>query len=153
MKILLSIPDTLNEKLVKYCEAHDYEKSEFVRKLIREALDGTKVPENTKETGTMPVKMVSSSTVEQRPVKAEVEGPSPSLPAEVLWEDYNMMPVYKIGIDEQYCPNWCKKGIKQRIYPIKKFDIDSKLLWEKQLCKDCIEKELSTCKSFGGHLE
>jgi len=87
MKILLSIPDTLNEKLVRYCEEHDYEKSEFVRKLIREVLEekylitglhptGETVSMDIPPvTGTMPVENIPE-TLEDKYKRGETITPS-----------------------------------------------------------------------------
>jgi Arc/MetJ-type ribon-helix-helix transcriptional regulator len=39
MKISLNFPDSLLEKLDNYCSRHDFERSEFVRMLVREKLE------------------------------------------------------------------------------------------------------------------
>lgn len=39
MKISLNFPETLLEKMDAYCEVNDFERSEFVRSLVRDALD------------------------------------------------------------------------------------------------------------------
>jgi hypothetical protein len=70
-----------------------------------------------------------------------------------LWEDSNYLPIKKERIVESYCATWHGQGVKNTVYAIKKIDPTDKILWEKKLCKECIVKELDSCKTFGGHLE
>lgn len=157
-KILLSLPDTLLTKLNDYCGKYDYERSELIRSLIRNKVDpeptliekstmsprnepiqySTSLPENKpRETGTIPV--------ENTPI-----GTSPSkIEPEALWEDYNLMPVYKTGEDDQFCTTWHQKGLRQRVYFIKKFRADGTLEFEGKYCKECIKEFLAK----DGHLE
>ena len=97
--------------------------------------------------------MVSSSTVEQVAVNDKVTGPNPVLPAKIepeyLWDDHNLMPVYKQGEDNQFCAVFHQKGLKQRVYLIKKFRADGSIELEGKYCRSCIEGFLKQ----DGHLE
>lgn len=153
MKISLNFPDNLLKKLDEYCEKHDYERSELVRGLVRQLLEislppvkvenedsiptSTTPPENTYVKGTIPV--------ENTPI-----GTSPSkIEPEALWEDYNLMPVYKTGVPDQYCVTWHAKGERRMVYPIKKFRADGSVELEGNYCKECIKEFLAK----DGHLE
>ena len=72
---------------------------------------------------------------------------------EALWEDWNLMPVYKVGIDDKYCTEFHQKGLKQRVYPITKFRADGTVELSGDYCKECIKGFVTDCKSTGGHLE
>lgn len=118
----------------------------LIVKMILAELD-TRVPENKpEETGTMPIKIEEGFTPKMITQMAKV---FPELKSEVLWEDYNLMPVYKTGEDEQFCTTFHQKGLRQRVYPIKKFRGDGTLELEGKYCKSCIEEFLKQ----DGHLE
>lgn len=68
---------------------------------------------------------------------------------EALWEDYNLMPVYKTGVPDQYCVTWHSKGERRTVYPIKKFRADGSVELEGNYCKECIKEFLTK----DGHLE
>jgi hypothetical protein len=76
---------------------------------------------------------------------ASISKPKP----EYLWDDYNLMPVFKTGEDEQFCSVWHQKGLRLRVYQIKKFRADGSLELEGKFCKACIEGFLKQ----DGHLE
>lgn len=147
MKILLSIPDDLMKRLDEHCERYSFERSEFLRSLIR----GVVYPKDISASD-----MARSSTVEQVPVKDEVAGPSPAVPAkiyDVLWEDSNWMPVKKERLPIGYCSTWHGQGEKRPLYSVTKHDVMNKILWKKLLCRECVISEDKICKQSGGHLE
>lgn len=145
MKVNIDIPEDMLKVIDERCAAEFFSRSEWIRTALRDKLFNKEIKVVT---GNELVEKVRPNT-STLPVENTIRENAP----EVLWEDSNLMPISKVGVDEQYCPNWCKKGVKQRVYPVKKYDVESKLVWEKLLCKDCINKELFHCKSFGGHLE
>ena len=149
-KVLLSLTPQILEDLDTYCARFSYERSEFMRKLIRDEIYGSPLSESS---GVMaPIEgfpMVGSSTVEQSPVK--VEGPSHPLPAkpEHLWDDYNLMPVYKERLAPGYCVEWHGQGVQRPLYEITKFRPDGTIDKKGKYCKECIKKFLKD----DGHLE
>lgn len=72
-KILLSIPDQLLEKIDSHCQKNDFERSEFLRSLIRKELGSgegqkcnPKVP--TSEPKIKEIKINTKPSVEEKPV-------------------------------------------------------------------------------------
>ena len=72
-----------------------------------------------------------------------------NLEPEALWEDWNLMPVYKTGVPDQFCVTWHAKGERRTVYPIRKFRADGSVELEGNYCKDCIKEFLAK----DGHLE
>lgn len=166
-KTLFYILDKPGEVNVIPPQQDDMYRAEDVRKMMRilfeelELAQSTRVPENKpRETGTMPVENTNiTGTIPidniagiplNTPIMAVVrETQKPVIEPEALWEDYNLMPVYKTGEDDQFCTTWHQKGLRQRVYPIKKFRADGTLELEGKYCKDCIKEFLTK----DGHLE
>lgn len=73
MRINVSIDNRLLKDFDDYCDHLRYNRSELLSKLMRDVVYNVH-----KES------MADSSTVERRPVKADAEGSSPSLPAKEL---------------------------------------------------------------------
>ena len=153
MKILLSLPDGLVKKMDAFCEDYEYERSEFIRMLIRRELDPTvDVPPIPQKQMEAPKKnLENKNSVE--PVVVDytkvIETDKAGNSLDYLWDDWNLMPVYKQGTDDQFCVTWHKKGEKRRVYPIKKFRSDGSLECEGNYCKECIDGFLKA----EGHLE
>lgn len=102
------------------------------------------------------VEMVSGTTDVTKgipPGKGIAEGPNHTpvlvnIP-EHLWDDHNLMPVYKQGEDDQFCAVWHGKGVRNRTYFIKKIRPDGSTETEGWYCRPCI----NVFKKQDGHLE
>ncbi len=49
-KILVSLPDTLRDGLDKYCDEHEYNRSELIRHMIRQLIEKEPAHEISPET-------------------------------------------------------------------------------------------------------
>lgn len=161
MKINIDIPDTMVKAIDDKCEAEYFSRSEWIRTALREKLfplvrikeiepskKGTPAIEPIPEKYKYIVSEVGKG--ETIPMKTPPKGPmvTVQLP-EYLWDDYNLMPVSKVGLPDQFCVTWHSKGERRTVYPIKKFREDGSLELEGNYCKECIKEFLAK----DGHLE